>query len=276
MQALEDDTGANEEQNLDEGQEEQQKENLDEGQETEGESGEQGGDKKEEPITYTEKQQEHMNGIIGNKVAATHVERQRADNLQAELNELKKKMPVNERPTVPELPDPLDVTPEEFKTKLQERDTALIAQQTFDSDERHQSEAALQTQQAQQVERNKLVQEKLTDYDNRSVKLGIKPEQLAAAGQTIAEHGLNLQTQGFILDQATGPQITVYLGRNPQVLAELAAMSPMDAAVKISTEIKGLASKVVKQTDLLDDPAESLTGQGSQAGQRGPKGATFE
>lgn len=276
MQALENDTGASEEKNLEEGQEEQQEENLDEGQEEQQEEGKEGEGEKEEPITYTEKQQAHMNGIIGTKVAATHVERTRADNLQLELDTLKKQMPVDERPTVPDLPDPLTMNEVEFAAKIKERDTLLIAQQTFDNNERNQSEAALQTQQTQQAERAKLVQEKLTDYSDRSVKLGIKPEALLAAGQTIAEHGLNIQTQGFILDQTTGPQITMYLAKNPQVLSDLAAMSPMDAAVKISTEIKGLASKVVKQTDLLEDPAESLDGQGSQAGQRGPKGAKFE
>lgn len=285
MQALENDVqdnqagpGAEEGADLEAGQGQEQDANLEEGaQSSEGEGeGEQGEGEGEKPITYSEEQQTHMNGIIGTKVAQTHEQRQRADNLQLQVNELQKQIPVAQRPTVPDLPDPLSVSNEEFAIKVTERDTALLAQQTFDSNERFQCETALQNAQNEQVEMAKQVTEKLNDYDSRSVKLGIKPEELSAAGQTIANHGLNLQTQGFILDQATGPQITLYLAKNPQVLSDLALMSPMDAAVKISTEIKGLAAGVVKQTNLLDDPAESLSGQGSQEGARGPRGATFE
>ena len=149
-------------------------------------------------------------------------------------------------------------------------------QQQFDSNERQASEDALNSQQEHQQKQMEKVQAALTDYSDRSVKLGIKPEDLLAAGQTIATHGLPLQTQGFILDQATGPQITMYLAKNPAVLQELSRMSPMDAAVRISSQIKPLAAKMTKATIHPADPAESLSGQGSQEGQRGPKGATFE
>lgn len=224
-------------------------------------------------ITYSDEQQEHLNGLISEKVGETYAERQKNEALQRENDELKAKIPKTTRPEVPDLPDKFD---EDFEAKMATRDKALIGQQEFDAAERQQSDDDLAAQEESTRQTVEAFNTASKNYSDRSVKLGIKPEDLLKAGQSIQMAGLPLETIAFILDEATGPQITVYLSKNPGALSELAGMSPMNAAVKIASEIKGLAAKGVKQTELPDDPAESLTGQGSQEGLRGPKDATFE
>ncbi len=176
--------------------------------------------------------------------------------------------------TIPDLPDPYD---EDYEARITARDDAIrqqaaqnaqknivIEQQTANN------EAA---QRAEQTRINGLVEV----YDKNIAKLGLDSTDIKNAVQTIVEYGVDGSVREFILQQEDGPLITKYLADNPLVLDDLRNMSPINAALKIETEIKAAASTLKPQASNAPDPAETLSGRG--AGEKvNPliKGAKFE
>lgn len=229
----------------------------------------------EEPpkVEFTEAQQAIFNKEIGKKVGQTHAEKTRADALQAQLDEINANKPKETRPEVPKQPDPFSET---YQQDLQAYTEAVTAQAAFDATERQNSDNALRQQQEDQRKLQEDTNKAIGDYSERATKLGIKPEDLQRAGQALNQFNINDQVAAYILDEAVGPQITVYLANNPVLADEIAGMPPMMAVAKLASEIKPLAAGVKPEITLAPDPADLLSGKGAAEGDKGPPGVTYE
>jgi hypothetical protein len=223
-------------------------------------------------IEYNEAQQAKFNDEIGKKVGQTHAVQRKLDISEAENAELRAQIPKPERPNLPKAPDPYS---ESYQQDIQDYTKAVTDQASYDAGERVRSESALQQQQANSRQQQEDANKAITDYSGRAEKLGIKPEELQKAGQSLSQYNIDDSVAAYILDEPVGPQITVYLSKNPALADELANMSPMMAVAKIASEIKMLAAGIKPQIDLAPDPGEVLSGKGASAGSKGPKGATF-
>lgn len=214
-------------------------------------------------VEFDAEQQEVFNREIGRKSAQVHEERRKAEAAQARIAELEAAIPKTERPEVPPIPDQYD---EDYAKKIEARDKAISEAASFDAAERIRSEGALKQQQEAQRIQQEEFNKGVSDYTDRAVKLGIKPEELQAAGSQLNQYGIDDQVAAYILDEAIGPQITVYLSKNPALMDEISRLSPINAVAKIAAEIKPLAAAMSKQVKLPGDPTETLSGMGAKGG----------
>jgi hypothetical protein len=222
-------------------------------------------------VTFDENQQQVFDDAIGKKVKATRVAERRADELAKELEELKAKVPVEERPVVPELPDQFA---DDYQEKMQERDKAVADAAAFDARQTVNSERQEAVQREQHEEQIKTLKGVVETYTDRAKDMGISDVDLKASSDVIGEHGIDNSLAAHILKDDKGPAITVHLAKNPLVLEELRTMSPMQAAIHLENVVKPKLS--LKKNTETPKPATTFEGGGSPPSERGPKGATFE
>jgi hypothetical protein len=231
------------------------------------------GESHEQKVEFSPEQQKVVNEIAAKKAFETREARRKAETYQKELETLRSKIPVEQAPLVPDLPDPYD---DDFSERMAQRDKALQSRAQFDAQEQYQQ----QQYQLQEQERSRLESEKLnqsvTDYSGRAQKLGITDVELQAAGSLVAQYGINDQVTQHILADENGPLITKYLSKNPQAMDTMNSMSPISAALFIEQQVKPEAIKFKPQTTNAPAPIETLSGAGIPPTDGGPKDATYE
>lgn len=231
------------------------------------------GENHEEKVEFNEAQQKVVNDIAAKKAFEVREGKRANEDLQRQLSELQAKMPVEQAPNIPEMPDQYD---EDFDTKMAQRDEALKASERFDArTDFQQQQVQFQEQQRQQVqleEQNKLVGE----YSDRAQKLGVTDTELKVAGNIVAQYGINDQVTAHILNDDNGPLITKYLSQNPQAMDIIRNSPPISAALYIESQIKPQAIKLKPQTTNAPEPVDTLQGSGVSPSQGGPPGTIYE
>ncbi|MBL4622912.1 MAG: hypothetical protein JKY89_10980 [Immundisolibacteraceae bacterium] len=175
--------------------------------------------------------------------------------------------------TIPDMPDSFD---DDFDAKMKARDEAIVANANFNA----QNNAYLQQQQQsqQQAEQAKAVktQETIASYSKKATELGIKQDELQAAGNAVANYGLSDDLVMHIIGGDDGPLIVKHLAANPQDGYQLAGMSPYDVGSFLDT-IKAKASSLKPKTSNAPAPAANLSGNGAvpDDGYKNIKGAKF-
>ena len=240
----------------------------DEGREFEGTGSEEGGEPGK--VVFDDAQQGKFNEEMSKKTAVIYKERQRADSLQAQIDAINAAKPKPERPAIPPVPDQFADNAQELHAA---RDKAIADAARFDANELAASEQAVNATAAQEQQVIDSINVVTADYASRSVNLGIKDADLKQAGVVVAQ-GMNGDVVGHIVQQPNGPQITMYLSKNPIELEALNQMSPMNAAVHINSVIAGKASKAGTASQ-IPNPPKAINGKGAPEGDEGPAGATY-
>lgn len=228
----------------------------------------------DKPI-FTEKQQRIFDEAIGKKTFKLREMEREAEQLRKRLEEVER--PVTQsRPNVPALPDPFAVSDEEYKRQIMHREQALISAAAYDMRmQMLQNQQAQIAQEAAQKQQEVLV-EKVQSYAQRAKTLGVKAEELQAAGSIVGQFGIEDSLVQYILEDDHGPLITKYLSQNIGLLDSLRQMHPTKAAVMIATEIKSKAAALKPKFTNAPDPIRRPQPSGVQVKPKGPKGATFE
>lgn len=176
---------------------------------------------------------------------------------------------------IPDMPDPFD---DDFEAKVKKRDEALIANANYNaSNQNYLQQQQFNQQQAAQAKQAKQ-QESISAYANKAKELGIKQDELTAAGNTVATYGLSDDLVMHIVNDSDGPLITKHLAANPQDGYTLASMSPYSVSEFLNT-IKQKASALKPKTSNAPKPATNLSGNGADPELGKYKyldGATFE
>ena len=116
--------------------------------------------------------------------------------------------------------------------------------------------------QEDQRKQNEALNQSVSDYTDRAKKLGVSTVDLTAAGQVVAQYGINDQVTQHILADDHGPLITAYLSKNPQAMETLSNLSPISAGVYIESQVKPNAIKLKPQTTNAPAPIDTLNGAG--------------
>jgi len=244
--------------------------------EQDSESSPDAGESQKKQVKFDEEQQRIFDEAIGKKTFKLREVERQAEALQKQLEEVQAKLPKQERPDVPEAPDPFAISDEEYRRQLLERDEALKKAAAYDAQQQYlqqqQYELAEQARQKQQEALNS----KIENYASRAAKMGIKAEELQVAGATVSNFGIQEELVGFIIDDEQGPLITKYLSQNLTELDNLRNMSPIQAAIRITNEIKPKAAALKPKVNQAPDPVDTPQGAGISPKAKGPKGATFE
>ena len=229
------------------------------------------GENHEEKITFSEEQQKVVNDIAGKSAFKAREAKREAEELKRQLEEVKAKIPQAARPDIPVV----DQYSETYAEDLARRDEAIRQANAYDleqaSQQRQKEDAAAASARKQQEDFAKTV----SAYNDRATKLGVSEAELQAAGNAVVDFGIDDQVASFILGDDQGPLITKYLAKNPLELETLSQLDPMNAAIRIQTEIKQKASALGVKTLTAPKPVETLNGSGVPLKERGPKGATF-
>jgi len=199
-------------------------------------------------------------------------ERKRLE-LEEQLRQVQSQLPQqNDRPEIPPAPDPFD---DDYESKIAERDKAIRKAAEWEAREQARQYAEQMQQQQAIQERATQLRSTLQTYTQRATELGIKPEELQVAGNTVATMGIHDDVATFILGDEKGPLITTYLARHPQEVEAMYGMTPTQAGAYLATKVRPKAESAHGITQ-APPPPESLDGGGAPPQQRGPKGATFE
>ena len=256
--------------------EEEVAETEDSVEEQDSESAPEAGENPEKHITFSEEQQRILDEAVGKKVFKLREKEREAEALKKRLEELEAKIPEQRRPNVPDIPDPFALSDEEYKRQLYQRDEALKQAIAYDQQQQMLKQQQQQLEQQRLQKQQEVLTEKVQSYSQRAVKLGIKAEELQAAGNTIAQFGIHDDVASYILEEDSGPLITTYLSKNLLELEKVREMSPAAAAVYIATTVKQKAAALKPKVNSAPDPLEQPHGAGSAPKPRGPSGATFE
>ena len=240
------------------------------------ESAPEAGENPEKHITFSEEQQRILDEAVGKKVFKLREKEREAEALKKRLEELEARIPEQRRPNVPDIPDPFAVSDEEYKRQLYQRDEALKQAIAYDQQQQMLKQQQQQLEQQRLQKQQEVLTEKVQSYSQRAVKLGIKAEELQAAGNTIAQFGIHDDVASYILEEDSGPLITTYLSKNLLELEKVREMSPAAAAVYIATTVKQKAAALKPKVNSAPDPLEQPHGAGTAPKPRGPSGATFE
>lgn len=159
---------------------------------------------------------------------------------------------------LPEWPDEFD---DDFEQKKADFLEAQRRQSDFNAEQRiYAEQQRLQQQQAAQAKQIK-IQESMTNYSNKALELGIKQDELQAAGNTVANYGLSDDLVMHILADSEGPLITKHLAANPQDGYQLASMSPFEVGSFLDG-VKSKASALKPKTSSAPPPPTNLQGNG--------------
>lgn len=227
-------------------------------------------------VVFTEEQQQVFNKAIAEKVRKQRDAEREAERLRKELEEIKAKVPQQARPVVPDLPDAYALSEAEFRERVRQREQAIAEAARWDAQQKLLDEQRQLREQELQRQQQEVLTNTVKTYTERAIQLGVKPEELQVAGNTVAQFGIDDSLTQFILNDDHGPLLTKYLAANLLELEELRSLPPTVAAVRLATTIKPKLAAMKPRTTSAPDPLEIPRGSGAAPRPRGPKGATFE
>lgn len=216
-----------------------------------------------EKVEFNEQQQEVFNDVVGKKVAAQREAERKADEAirRAEQAEAKlREIEAPERPVVPPLPDPYD---DDYEQKVAQRDAAIAAQVKWDDEQELQQRQSVQAREdamRKQVEANNAIATAFVEKGDRS---GFTETQLDTAVGRILDHGVMGPKARHLMTHESGPEMTMFLAKNPMEADKVGQMSEMEAAVYLETQI---LPKVRKSRKPVDVPPEVVDTPGAGAG----------
>ena len=247
-----------------------------------GESPEQSGDtgdnqesNESKPPLFSEEGQQVFNAKMAEGKRAQRELEADKQKLAAQLQEIQAQLPQNQRPTLPELPDPYSLSDEEYREAITQRDTRVQEIATFDANANAQAQynQSLQAQAAQKQQEQ--IQTTVGGFNDNAKKHGIEAAELNQAINTVNQYGISEDLGLHIMGRNDGPLIAKFLAANPLELDNLNSVTPLQAAVMIETQIASKAAALKPRTTSAPDPLQPLQGGGSPPKERGPKGATY-
>jgi len=192
------------------------------------------------------------------KDAERQVARLKADQekIQKEFEELKAK---SVDLTVPPAPDPYSET---YAEEIQARDEKI--QQIADHKAKQASLEAAQQQNTIEAdtEAQRKNEEAIHTFDANFLKLGLKPDEMKEAANTVIENGISETMEDIILLDPEGPLFVKYFADNPVEQDKLEGMTPFQLLDHLNSNIRPKASLLKPKTSQAPPPPDTLDGGG--------------
>ncbi len=179
--------------------------------------------------------------------------------IQAMEQKLQKFETSKPEPTVPPIPDPYE---DDYEEKVKARDIAIKERARFERDQEFKTEQETKLAEEKQTLEQKKAQEQSQRFEKRTAEIGLDAETVSKAVKAVVDYGVNQDIAQFLLSDDDGPAMVAYLAGNPIELSELNEMSPMQAAIKLNSEVREKAGSVRPKQSNAPDPAITLSGNG--------------
>lgn len=225
---------------------------------------------------FNEEQQKAFDKAMAEKTWKAREAERQAEDYRKRLEELEAKLPKEQPPEVPKVPDFYSLSDREIQEQLQQRDEAIAKRAEFAARQQVAEGQQLEMQRQQQAAAINEQNAKIATYAERSKKLGVKTEDLQSAANKIGQFGINPMLSNHLIDLEDGSLGTLYLGQNLLELDKLANMPANQALLYLDQTIMPKARKLKPNVNAAPDPLDTPKGAGVSPKAGGPKGATFE
>ena len=247
-------------------------------QETDSESSTDTGEDQEQSTrpVFNEEQQKVFDKAISEKTWKAREAERQAEDYRKRLTDLEARIPKEQPPEVPKVPDFYSLSDREIQDQLQQRDEAIAKRAEFAARQQAEEGQQLEMQRQQQAAAVSEQNAKIATYAERSKKLGVKTEDLQSAANKIGQFGINSILSSHLIDLEDGSLGTLYLGQNLLELDKLANMPANQALLYLDQTIMPKARKLKPNVNAAPDPLDTPKGAGISPKAGGPKGATYE
>ncbi len=125
------------------------------------------------------------------------------------------------------------------------------------------AKSTFETQQQTAAERaaNEVKQKSIQAYAEAGLRDGLTIDQMQMNEQVLGSAGISAEVGQFIMSDPNGAKIADYLAKNPEQLQTINGMSPLQAAVVISNDIK-VKAMGPSNISSAPDPIESISTSG--------------
>ena len=247
-------------------------------QETDSESSTDTGEDQEQSTrpVFNEEQQKVFDKAISEKTWKAREAERQAEDYRKRLVDLEARIPKEQPPEVPKVPDFYSLSDREIQEQLRQRDEAIAKRAEFAARQQAAEGQQLEMQRQQQAAAVSEQNAKIATYAERSKKLGVKTEDLQSAANKIGQFGINSMLSSHLIDLEDGSLGTLYLGQNLLELDKLANMPANQALLYLDQTIMPKARKLKPNVNAAPDPLDTPKGAGISPKAGGPKGATYE
>ena len=234
-----------------------------------------GQEKSTRPV-FNEEQQKAFDKAMAEKTWKAREAERQAEDYRRRLADLEARLPKEQPPEVPNVPDFYSLSDREIQEQLRYRDQAIAKRAEFDARQQAMQSQQLQLQQQQQAAAVQAQNEKIASYAEKAKKLGVQSEDLQSAANKIGQFGINPMLANHLIDLDDGSLGTLYLGENLMELDKLATMPINKALLYLDQVVMPKARKLRPSVNAAPDPLDTPRGAGRSPKSGGPKGATFE
>ena len=234
-----------------------------------------GQEKSTRPV-FNEEQQKAFDKAMAEKTWKAREAERQAEDYRKRLEELEAKIPKEQPPEVPKVPDFYSLSDREIQEQLRQRDEAIAKRAEFDARQQAMQSQQIDLQKQQQAAAVQAQNEKIASYAEKAKKLGVQSEDLQSAANKIGQFGINPMLANHLIDLDDGSLGTLYLGENLLELDKLATMPINKALLYLDQVVMPKARKLKPSVNAAPDPLDTPKGAGRSPKAGGPKGATFE
>ncbi len=234
-----------------------------------------GQEKSTRPV-FNEEQQKAFDKAMAEKTWKAREAERQAEDYRKRLEELEAKIPKEQPPEVPNVPDFYALSDREIQEQLRRRDEAIAKRAEFDARQQAMQSQQSDLQRQQQAAAVQAQNEKIASYAEKAKKLGVQSEDLQSAANKIGQFGINPMLANHLIDLDDGSLGTLYLGENLLELDKLANMPANQALLYLDQVVMPKARKLKPSVNAAPDPLDTPRGAGRSPKSGGPKGATFE
>jgi hypothetical protein len=234
-----------------------------------------GQEKSTRPV-FNEEQQKAFDKAMAEKTWKAREAERQAEDYRKRLEELEAKIPKEQPPEVPKVPDFYSLSDREIQEQLRQRDEAIAKRAEFDARQQAMQSQQIDLQRQQQASAVQAQNEKIASYAEKAKKLGVQSEDLQSAANKIGQFGINPMLANHLIDLDDGSLGTLYLGENLLELDKLANMPANQALLYLDQIVMPKARKLKPSVNAAPDPLDTPKGAGRSPKAGGPKGATFE
>ena len=183
---------------------------------------------------------------------------------QAEIETLK----ASKAPKAVEVPDlPSDDlrydNHTEYKQKTEAYHAAIAQKAVADAEAAREMRLKEAKQQEQASQKQERIDSIVQNYVEGGIKSGISEVKMQANESAILSANLNPEVTEFMYADEHGAKIVDFLAENPDKMAQLAGVSPMQASIMIANEIKPQALSTKPTQTNAPDPIEPTRGGGT-------------
>ena len=221
-------------------------------------------------------QQDSVQKAINKQHAKYREEERKRLAAEAELAELRGKLEEKNKPEAPIVPPMPDQFDDNFEELMVARESKLKELVEYEAKQKLESEVISKQQEAQQAKQQEELQQRVTNYSDRALKMGVDSQELEQAGTYVAQSGISEEIASFLLDDEQGPLLVKHLADNPIELDELRGMPIAQAIIKIHSEVRSKVSVPTNNVTSAPDPVRGISGKPVEDIPEIIRGATFK